>query len=164
MNEIIKDASFTVGITQQMHALAQKSVINFSSEDKDKKKQVYLNVLSVLSVDLILKTLGLKTESSKSEVFDSITQLFLDTAGINLSNYGVVECRWTFVDDLVFRVPADAWWERICYVFVQFNRELTEANIIGFLPSIKEEREEYLPEELGSFSEFLEFLESVKKH
>ena len=58
-------------------------------------------------------------------------------------------------DDNVY-VPIDVWEDRIAYIFVQFDNAYKEGVILGFLPTVNQEKISI--DQLQSLEQFLDFL------
>lgn len=63
-------------------------------------------------------------------------QALADTADLVVKGKGKLECRPVLPGEQVCRVPPEVWSERLGYVAVQFNSELSEATLLGFVPSV----------------------------
>ncbi|MDJ1181241.1 DUF1822 family protein [Roseofilum sp. BLCC_M91] len=124
-----------------------------------KRKQVYLNTLSVLAVKFYLQCLGFAPHTQDCESFDPVLQACFDVADLHLPNRGKVECRPVLPGEDYMSVPPEVFEDRRAYVAVRFNRELTEAEILGFVEQVEAER---IPlSELRSPAELLDFLYAV---
>ena len=122
-----------------------------------KAKQVYLNTLAVLAVKFQLKCLGFTPRWEGCDSNDLLAQSLFDTADLDLENFGKIECRPVLPDDDFMQVPAEVWTDRMAYIAVGLNRELTEAEILGF---VEKTEEEIVPlNQLRSPDELLEFLD-----
>ncbi|MDJ1183097.1 DUF1822 family protein [Roseofilum casamattae] len=122
-----------------------------------KAKQVYLNTLAVLAVKFQLQCLGFTPQWESCDSHDLLAQSLFDAADLDLENIGKIECRPVLPDEEMMQVPAEVWSDRIAYIAVGLNRELTEAKILGFVE--KTEEEEVPLSQLRSPDELLEFLD-----
>lgn len=151
---VTDDSIFTIPLTQQVHQTAQQ----FSQRQThpQKIKQVYLNTLAVQAVNTYLKWMGVPTQLEASDSWNPALQSLSDVADLALANQGKLECRPVLPDDRTCHIPAEVWSDRIGYVAVQFDAELTEATLLGFVPSIQSET---LPlEALRSLDELFDYL------
>lgn len=129
--------TFTVFLGQKAHQLAQNLIK--SQKNKAIIKQIYLNTLAVYAVNWYLECLGIETDLENSDHLNIITQSFLNVANLTIKNYGKIECRYILPDQDFCEIPPEVWSERIGYVGVQLNQELTEATLIGFIDKINEQ-------------------------
>jgi Protein of unknown function (DUF1822) len=128
---------FTTPLTAANHRIADGFYQQHS--DAQKATQVYLNTLSVQAVNFYLTCLGIQTSLARSQSWNPVLQVLIDTADLWVDGLGSLECRPMLADANGCVVPAQALVERIGYVVVRLNRELTEATLLGFVPSIETE-------------------------
>jgi len=130
-----------------------------AQKSPQKRKQVYLNTLSVLAVKFHLKSLAFAVQTQGCESFDPVLQACLDVADLELPNRGKLECRPVLPGEDFMRVPPEVFEDRVAYVAVRLNRELTEAEILGFVEQVEAER---IPlSDLRSPTELLDILHPV---
>lgn len=101
-----------------------------------KAKQVYLNSLAVQAVQTYLNYLGIATDLEQSDCWNPALQALADTADLLILGQGKLECRPVLPTEQSCRVPPEVWRDRIGYVAVQFNPELSEATLLGFVPTV----------------------------
>jgi Protein of unknown function (DUF1822) len=130
-------SSFSVTLDLTMHNIAQGFYRHQSNSRKG--KQVYLNTLAILTVNYYLNCLNIETNLGAGDSWDSVMQSLSDVADLEIKNSGRIECRPVLPDEDSCHVPPEVWSDRIGYVAVQFNRELTEAILLGFLPEVTSE-------------------------
>ena len=149
--------TFTVPISAKFKRQAEL----FRNQQYSLKKGdgVYYNTLAVLAVDFYCQCMGIKTDLKASDSWNQIMQTMADLADLSLGNLGVVECRPVLAGSDIVEVPAEVWGDRIGYLAVRFNAELTEAKILGYLP--KAEREEIPLSQWRSLEYFLERIEET---
>lgn len=104
-----------------------------------KAKQVFLNALAVQAVADYLQCMGIQTDLDSSAIWNPAIQVLSDTGSLLLPTYGVLECRPVLPDTECCRIPPDVWSDRIGYIAVQVNHELTEAYLVGFLAAVTEQ-------------------------
>ncbi|MDX2244546.1 MAG: DUF1822 family protein [Leptolyngbyaceae cyanobacterium bins.302] len=126
--------TFTMPLTLKAHHLANQ--FRQQQADTPKAKQVYLNSLAVQVVESYLNWFGVKTDLQHSDSWNPTLQALADTADLMVIGKGKLECRPMLPGETVCRVPPEVWSERIGYVAVQFNSDLTEATLLGFVPSV----------------------------
>ncbi|NJP10084.1 MAG: DUF1822 family protein [Leptolyngbyaceae cyanobacterium RU_5_1] len=148
---------FTVPLTAANHQTAEGFYLQHS--DPEKAKQIYLNTLSVLAVNFYLTCLGIRTSVEHSQSWNPALQVLVDTADLWVEQVGRIECRAVLADANVCVIPAQVWSDRMGYIVVQFNRDLTEATLLGFVRRVETER---LPlETLQPIDQFPEYLHSL---
>ena len=157
MNPLHNASAFPAPLTADSHQTAQAFYQQHS--DPQKAKQVYLNTLSVQVVNFYLKCLGFETDLAQGESWNPIMQVLADIADLWVRGLGRLECRPVLPDMTVCTVPPETWSDRIGYVFVQFNPELTAATILGFAPTIETET---LPiDQLQALDRFPDYLHQL---
>lgn len=149
--------TFTVPLTAAYHQIAENFYQQHS--DQTKAKQVYLNTLSVQAVNFYLTCLGIKTSLERSQSWNMALQVLVDTADLWVNGLGQLECRPLLPNTEMCFVPAQVWSDRIGYVVVQFNAELTEATLLGFVSHV--EAECLLLEQLQSLEQLPEYLNTL---
>ncbi|MDB9519517.1 DUF1822 family protein [Roseofilum reptotaenium CS-1145] len=137
----------------------QAEVFLQSQKNPRKRKQVYLNTLSVLAVKFHLQYLGFDPQTEACESFDSVLQACFDVADLELPHQGKIECRPVLPGQDYMRVPPEVFEDRLAYIAVRLNRELTEAEILGFVEQVEAEM---IPlSQLRSPEELFDFLQPV---
>ncbi|OUC15142.1 MAG: hypothetical protein B0A82_08305 [Alkalinema sp. CACIAM 70d] len=124
--------TFTMPISLQAHQVAQQFWRLHPNQQK--AKQVYLNTIAVQTVQTYLQWFGIATDLESGDSWNPALQALADTADLVIKDQGKLECRPVLPNQEVCLVPAEVWQERIGYVAVQLNAELTEATLLGFLP------------------------------
>lgn len=110
-----------------------------------KKTRVYLNTLAVYAVHEYLKITEIETDLEASDSWHPVMRQFHDVADLVVPNLGTLECRPVLPDETEITIPPEVTEDRIGYLFVRFNEELTEAELLGFLPMFDPEEP---PEEI----------------
>lgn len=154
MNTKSDKLTFTVPLTLEAHLIAQQ--FHKQQSNSRKAKQVYLNTLAVYAVNFYLECLGFETDLEASDSWDKVMQSLTNTADLVIKGQGKLECVAMLPDAKVLAVPQEVWEERIGYVAVQMNRELTEATLLGFVPEIA--TEELALSQLNSLEDLLKHL------
>ncbi len=129
--------NFIVPLTLEAHRIAQKFYQNLSNSGK--AKQVYLNTLAVYAVNFYLECLGIETELTASNSWQPLMQLLSNIADLEVKNLGKLECRPMLPDLKVCQIPPEVFSDRIGYVVVGLDAELTQATLLGFVPKITSE-------------------------
>ena len=103
-----------------------------------KARQVYLNTLTVWSVQIYLNLLGWKTSLETSESWNPMFQSLMDVADLDIINCGKIECRRIKSSTNLISVPAEVWFGRIGYIAVELSPSLQEAKLLGFVSQLNE--------------------------
>ncbi|HEY9668517.1 MAG TPA: DUF1822 family protein [Coleofasciculaceae cyanobacterium] len=149
----------TVPLTLVAHQFAQQFYHKHS--DWQKAKQVYLNALAVYAMEFYLRCLGIETDRQVRESWNPAIQTLANTADLEVKNLGKLECRPVLPDAQICQVPPEVWSNRIGYVAVRLDRTLTQATLLGFVPTVN--REEVPLSELKPLEELLEHLDKLKQ-
>lgn len=129
------DPPLIMPITLKAHHAAQQ---NRQATLPKKAKQVYLNTLAIAVVNNYLNALGITADPSHSD--NLVLQTLSDSATLFIPGWGELECRPVLPDQAHCYVPPEVWAERQGYVAVRFNPELTEAELLGYLPKVAQEQ------------------------
>ncbi len=155
IDRIEDNLTFTMPLTLKVHQIADR--FRQQQTDINKRKQVYLNTLAVQTVRSYLDWLGIETELEASDSWNRVAQALTDTADLIVTNKGKLECRPVLPSEQTCRIPLEVMLDRIGYVAVQFNQQLSEARLLGFVPSVNVPE---LPlDQLHSLDDLLEHLE-----
>jgi Protein of unknown function (DUF1822) len=152
-NAIAESQTFKVPLALKAHTIAKEHSQNIDLPQQS--RQVYLNALAVYAVDFYLRCLGFATNWEHSEHQDSIMRKLLDIADLEVRQVGKIECRPVPEGNDFMEIPSEAWENRIAYVAVQLNSDLTRATILGFT---RTPIEQISLNQLQSFDNFLEYL------
>ena len=145
--------NFKIPLCLQAHQIAKE--LSQDILNTTQNRQIYLNSLAVYATDYYLKCLEFSTNWSKSEHQDPITRSLFDIADLEIENVGKIECRAVTPEANSMSVPAETWEDRVAYVAVQLNNDLTNAQILGFA---KTPQEQVALNTLESFDRFLDYL------
>jgi hypothetical protein len=105
-----------------------------------KAKQVFLNELVIQAVADYLRCMSINVDMVSSESCNLPLQALSESSSLLLPGQGILECRPVLPDAETCWVPLETWGDRLGYIAVQVNAELTEARLVGFLPSVEEEQ------------------------
>ncbi|MBP0020666.1 MAG: DUF1822 family protein [Cyanobacteria bacterium SBLK] len=152
----IEELSFIVPLTIFDHQIARE----FCQQQiqAQKAKQVYLNTLSVCAVRAYLTGLGVETRLESGDSWNVLAQTLSDTADLEVKGCGKLECRPVLPHASICTIPPESWGERLGYVAVELNRELTEARLLGFIAEIEVGVEELPLDRLSSLETLLDCL------
>jgi hypothetical protein len=135
----VEHHGFTVSLGIAAHQQAEQFLVQHRRSPA-LAKQVYLNTLAVYAVNYYLHDcLEFETDISQSASQDPVMQVLANVADLYLTTIGRVECRVVLPGETAVRVPMEVWDDRVAYIAVQVNQELTEATLVGFLPAIAAE-------------------------
>ncbi len=151
--------TLTMPLTLKAHHIANQ--FRQQQSNPEKAKQVYLNALAVQTVQSYLSWLGIDTDLKASDSWNPAIQVLADTADLVVQGRGKLECRPVLPGAASCYVPSEVWSDRIGYVAVQFDQELSEATLLGFVPLVT------VPElpltQLRSLDELLDRLHSAEQ-
>jgi Protein of unknown function (DUF1822) len=145
---------FTMPLTLKAHQTANQ--FRQQQSNPQKAKQVYLNTLAVQTVQTYLDWFGIPTDLTASDSWNPVMQPLMDTADLVIEG-GRLECRPVLQGESTCYVPPDVWQDRLGYVVVQLNADLTEATLLGFVASVT--TTELALSELRSLEALLQFLQ-----
>lgn len=153
-----KPLMFVVSLGREAHQYASDFSQNHTSFDK--QEQVFFNTLAVYAVNNYLQCMNIETDLKASDSWDVVRQTLGDVADLEVKNKGKLECRYVIPgDDFVF-IPQELQANRIGYVPVEINEEMSEAKLLGFIDKVTKEyfplsqlrQLDDLPKYLTSFS------------
>ena len=126
----------TISLTSLAHHLAHQ----FAREQNslEKAKQVYLNTLAILAVRDFLEELSYPTDLERGDSWNRAIIGFHDTADLFVLNLSKLECRPIVGKQTTVSLPREVREERrIGYVFVQFQEQLNEVELLGFVRALE---------------------------
>ncbi|MGL5083118.1 MAG: DUF1822 family protein [Microcoleaceae cyanobacterium] len=134
MNSTQSEA-LTVLLEKHAHTFAKR----FASEQANpqKGKQVYLNTLAVYAVHSYLKWLDIKTNLDRGESWNAGLRATFNVADLVLPGVGKLECCPVLSGDEILMIADEVLDDRIGYVVVQFDDDLNQAQLLGFVPNRK---------------------------
>ncbi|NEO56753.1 MAG: DUF1822 family protein [Okeania sp. SIO3B5] len=120
-----------VFLTAEAHGYAGQFAAEQATPEKG--KQVYLNTLAVVAVQTYLKCLDIQTAIHQGDCWHPGSRAIFDVADLVLPNIGKVECRPVFPGEKELLLPPEAIDNRIGYIAVQFEEDLNQVQILGFV-------------------------------
>jgi len=126
-----------IQLTKQAHGDGRTFASKQCSQEK--AKQVYLNTLAVYAVRSFLEWLNIETDLAAGDSWNSVIRLFNDVADLVIPNLGKLECRPVLPGETVITLPPEVTEDRICYIAVQFQEQLNEVQLLGFMPALDPE-------------------------
>lgn len=160
MNSITDQLTFSVTLSIEAHAIAQEYSRGISNTAK--RRQLYLNTLAVYAVDNYLQCMGFATDFQRSESRERLVTQLMNVADLAVKNVGKLECRPVLPKAEVCEIPPEVWSDRVSYVAVQFNSDLKEATILGFVTKAEAEVPLNQLQSLENFLLYLSELEIAK--
>ncbi len=126
------DWSITIPLTSEILQIARQ----FANEQptQEKAQQVYLNTLAVCAVNNYLRILGIPTEVTAGDSWNSSVRLAEDVADLWVTGKGSLECRPIKPGAYSCYIPPLVGIERIAYVIVEIDEQAREATLRGFTP------------------------------
>lgn len=154
-NHPVEDWSISVPLTSEILHIARQ----FAREQliPEKAQQVYLNTLAVCTVNNYLRILGISTNLTAGDSWNSSVRLAEDVADLWVTGKGSLECRPIIRGDRSCYIPPLVGFERIGYVVVEIDEPGKQASLRGFAPNTVESGDlslhnlhslEYLPQYL----------------
>jgi hypothetical protein len=103
---------------------------------RDRQRGVYLDTLSVYAVHSFLRWMEVETDLEASESWNRLPCDLEEGADLVLPQLGTLECCALLPGETSCTVPSGSIRERIGYVLVQFEHNLGQAQILGFVPPL----------------------------
>ena len=132
---LIPSLPIPLGPTAHQYASAQCHA--FQDDDySDKSESVYFNTLATYAVSQYLQQAGFSIELQTSNGHALVINALMDAANLVVPGYGTLECRPIEYSKNEMYVPREVWQERIGYVAVQLDADLSQAVLLGFLKQV----------------------------
>ncbi|MGD1911258.1 MAG: DUF1822 family protein [Rivularia sp. (in: cyanobacteria)] len=128
-----EDWSIPIPLTSDILDIARE----FAKEQQipAKVQQVYLNTLAVCAVNNYLRILGIPTNITAGDSWNSSVRLTEDVADLWIVGKGCLECRPIKPGAITSYIPPFIGFERIGCVLVEICEETREAILRGFTPN-----------------------------
>jgi Protein of unknown function (DUF1822) len=133
MNTSTQQNSFKVFLSYSAHDVARKRSEGIPGAEATKK--VYLNSLATYAVKYYLDCMSFEVEEKDNNFYPWMESL-VSAMYIEVKNIGKIKCLPVSRNAKSCNIPYEAASECVAYIFVQFNSELNEAQIIGFTPNL----------------------------
>ena len=134
------NSSFGIRATLSPEALLIAEKFQRYQDNFQKGEQIYRNTLAVYAVNLYLQNLGFETDLEASNSWDCVSQTLMDTADLEINNYGKIECRPVFSGEEFIHIPAEVWFESTYCIAVEIEEIATEAKLLGFVEQATTEK------------------------
>ena len=157
----------TFGLKIPITEDARRYAEEFAAEQKGQAKgaKVYLNTLAVCAVHNFLKIVQIETDLEDSSAWNPIERLCYDIADLFIPHIdSSVECRPVLPDQEEITLPPEVREDRLGYIFVRFDNDLQEAELLGFLSIMHrdDDFEDLDLKELEPLENFLTVLERME--
>ncbi|MGK7874827.1 MAG: DUF1822 family protein [Xenococcaceae cyanobacterium] len=121
-----------VPLLSKAHDLARE----FAKEQDtpEKREQVFLNTLAVMAVHTSLRWSEIETDLEQSDSWHPVKRALFNTADLILPEFGRLECIPVKPGEDRVKLPPDSSNDCIGYVAVQFEEQLSQVKLRGFLP------------------------------
>ena len=128
--------SITLPLTTEFSAIAQAFAQQCSASEK--VDQIRQNTLAVCAVNAYLQLLGIDTDLSNSDSWNSMMQTMANVADLKVTGLGTLSCRALSPEEQTCYIPPEEWHDRIGYVAVAINEQEHQATLLGFTPTVNE--------------------------
>jgi hypothetical protein len=150
--------SFLVDIPLSVHRRAK--AIAEQQRETAQAEIVYRNNLAVYATHVYMRCMGIPVDLGSSDSQDILFQTLSNTGALMLSGVGKLECRPVAHNAENMYVPEGVWGDRIGYLAVQLNADLTEGKILGFVKAVHQTQVPITV--LKSLDEFLDYFEQLE--
>ena len=120
-----------VPLGKTIHAIASEFAAEQTTSQKGKK--IYLNTLAVYAVHSYLKWLQIETDLSQGNSWHPGLRSLFDVADLVVPGVGKLECCSFLPGETALSLPLEATQDRFGYVAVQFDENLNEVQLLGFV-------------------------------
>lgn len=158
----IDNLNLTIQLTQQAHQDARKFAAQQSTPEK--VKQVYLNTLAVFAVCNFLEWMKIPIDLTEADSWNSIIRRFNNVADLAIPDLGKLECRPVLPHETVINLPPEVTEDRIGYIAVQFQEQLNEVQLLGFVTALElnNERNQIFIAELQPIENLIDYLDRLE--
>ncbi len=130
-----EDWSIPIPLTTEILHIARQFANEQPNPISNKAQQVYLNTLAVCAVNNYLRIIGISTNITAGDSWNSSIRLTEDVADLWITGKGILECRPVKKGALSCEIPPSVGLERIGYVVVEIDEKQKEAILRGFKPN-----------------------------
>ena len=148
---------FLIALGREAHEIADYFCQQHS--DFALAEQVYLNTLAVYAVNCCLRSLGIATDLEASDSWNPIMRSRLMVADLVVKGKGKVECCPVMPGEDFIEISEEVLSDRIGYLFVEINAEMSEGKVLGFLEKVNETKLSFL--KLLSLDDLPAYLEKI---
>ncbi|MBW4504942.1 MAG: DUF1822 family protein [Scytonematopsis contorta HA4267-MV1] len=133
----IYESTVVLPITEEARAVARR--LAEGQPTPQKAEQVRLNTLAVSVVNNYLRMMDIPTDIAASYSRKPFMLLWNDIADLLVTGVGRLECRPVKAREQSCHVPVEVWDDRVGYIAVQMDEELSEAALLGFTQNVEGE-------------------------
>jgi hypothetical protein len=103
---------------------------------QERQRRVYMDTLAVYAVHSFLRWMDVETDLEASESWNRLPGDLEEGADLVLPQLGTLECCAVLPGETSCTVPTASIRERIGYVLVQFEQNLGQVQVLGFVPPL----------------------------
>lgn len=154
----IQANNLTISLPPEAHQSARQFAIE--QETVAKGKQVYLNTLAIYAVRDFLEELSFSTDLEQGDSWNPAIRCFHDVADLVIPGLGKLECRPIIERETSVLLPKEVRENRIGYVVVRFEEDLSKVELLGFCRALSSEftAEEIQIDELEPIENSIDYL------
>ncbi len=127
-----EDWSIPIPLTTEILHIARQFANQHPNPTSEKAQQVYLNTIAVCAVNNYLRIIGISTNITAGDSWNSSIRLAEDVADLYITGKGSLECRPVKKGALTCKIPPSLGLERIGCVVVEIDEEQKQAILRGF--------------------------------
>ncbi len=163
MTYLTEDLIFTVTLTSEAYIKARQYASQH--QNTNKSQQIYRNILAVQAAKFYCQLIGIETDQKNSNSFNITTQILMNIADLELTNFGKLECIPVIAGNKFCQIPPETWENRIGYLIVEIDESTREATLKKFLPPLHplQMKETFAIAELASLDHFLEHIANLEE-
>lgn len=133
----------TISIPTEIHLQAR----TFATK-QDNPKQTYFNTLAVYATQTFLTTYNISTHWEDSDSWYPGIMTEENVADLVVTDIGKIECRAVILtsesdEEAKFTLPESAWKDRILYVAVRIEENLSSVRLLGYSPILADQAVSY---------------------
>lgn len=129
-----QSSGLSIPLPATVHAQAEHDSRLCSNPGK--AERVYLNALAAYAGSYYLQLLGYELDTSTATCQDAVMRIMIDVADVVIVRYGHIECCPVPMGEAVMTAPPEVWGDRIAYMAVQLDDDLSTATLLGFAKQI----------------------------
>ncbi|AFY58022.1 Protein of unknown function (DUF1822) [Rivularia sp. PCC 7116] len=127
-----EDWSIPIPLTSEILHIARQFANEQANPKSEKAQQVYLNTIAICAVNNYLRIIGISTDITSGDSWNSSIRLIEDVADLWVTGKGSLECRPVKKGASKCHIPSSIGLERIGFVIVEIDEEQNAAILKGF--------------------------------
>ncbi|MEO1430705.1 MAG: DUF1822 family protein [Cyanobacteria bacterium J06633_8] len=127
-----EDWSIPIPLTSDILHIARQFANEQPNPTSEKAQQVYLNTIAICAVNNYLRIIGISTNITAGDSWNSSVRLTEDVADLWVTGKGSLECRGVTKGASKCHIPSLIGLERIGFVIVEIDESQNEAILKGF--------------------------------